>query len=361
MPSTRIDLVTDAAPRLTPRWRDLLEFRPYDRDHWAALRVALAIAIPMVVLWAIGRSDLALYAVFGAFTSVYGRNFPHFSRLRLQAIAGSVQFASLAVGGLIALSPARHLIVTVVAAVWAGACSLLADRVRWVPPGPMFQVFALAAVASGATTLHELGAGLLAGASSIACALLIGFAGRVLWRKGPGLLHNPYTQPIVIPPPTGGVVQRAVAYAVGAAVAGVIPLLIGIGHPYWAVVAAIAALSVPSGYHRVLRATQRFVGTMIGLGLGAALLAFHPAGLWAILLVVLLQAAAELFVVRNYSLAMIFLTPLVLVIGEMAGPQPVGELAWQRGVETFIGVAVAVVIVLVLEWRGRRDAERSAQ
>jgi uncharacterized membrane protein YccC len=76
--------------------------------------------------------------------------------------------------------------------------------------------------------------------------------------------------------------------------------------------------------------------------------------------VVLLQAAAELFVIRNYSLALIFLTPLVLVIGEMAGPQPVGELMWQRGVETFIGVAVATAITLVLEWRGRRLRRRGA-
>jgi hypothetical protein len=352
--------MTDAAPSLTPRWRDLVEMRPYDRDHWAALRVALAVAIPMVALWAIGRSDLALYAVFGAFTSVYGRNFPHLPRLRLQAIAGSAQLLSIAVGGLIALSPSRHLIVTVVAAVWAGGCSLLADRVRWLPPGPMFQVFALAAVASAATTPRELGAGLITAVASIACALLIGFAGRVLWRSAPGRLHNPYTKPIVVPPPANGVVGTAVVYVIGAAVAGTIPLVIGIGHPYWAVVSAIAALSVPSAYHRVLRATHRFLGTMIGLALGAALLVFRPEGLWAIALVVLLQAAAELFVIRNYSLALIFLTPLVLVIGEMAGPQPVGELMWQRGVETFIGVAVATAITLVLEWRGRRLRRRGA-
>ena len=68
----------------------------------------------------------------------------------------------------------------------------------------------------------------------------------------------------------------------------------------------------------------------------------------------------ELFVVRNYSLALIFLTPLVLVMGEIGGPQPLGALMWQRGVETFIGVAVATAIALVIEWRGRRLRGRGA-
>lgn len=337
-----------AAARLTPRWRDLLELRPHDRDHWAALRVGLATAVPLIVLWAIGRTDLTMFAVFAVFTAVYGRNFPHLSRLRLQLVAGGAQLLSIALGGAIALSPNRTLLVVPIAALWAFGCSLLGDRVRWAPPGPLFQVFGVAAIASNATTPAHYGQGLIVAASSVAFALLIGYAGRLLWRSAPGRLHNPYTKPIVIPPAEHGAFVHATLFGVGAFVAGAIPAIIGIGHPYWAMVSAIAALAVPGGYNRVLRATHRFVGTMIGLALGALLLAFHPAGIVAVVLIILLQGAAELFVVRNYSLALILLTPLVLVMGELGGAVPLGSLIWQRGVETFIGVAVAVVIAVVV-------------
>ncbi|GAA4170285.1 FUSC family protein [Gryllotalpicola koreensis] len=336
-------------PRLTPRWRDLLELRPYDRDHWAALRVGLSTAIPLLTLWATGRADLAVFAVFGAFTSVYGRNFPHVSRLRLQLVAGVAQLLSIAVGGAIALSPQRNLLVIPIAALWAFGASLLADRVRWTPPGPMFQVFALAGVAFAPLTPAGYAAGLVAAAASVALALLIGYVGRLIWRAQEGRLHNPYTKPIVVPPPVHGYLEHATMFLIGTAVAGAIPALVGIGHPYWAMVSAIAALSVPGGYNRVLRATHRFVGTLIGLGIGALLLLFHPTGLAAIVIIIVLQAGVELVVVRNYSLALIVLTPLVLVIGELGGPQPIGELIWQRGVETFIGIAVAVAVAVVME------------
>jgi uncharacterized membrane protein YccC len=344
--------------RLAPQWRELLEMRPYDRDHWAALRVGLATAIPLVTLWATGRSDLALFAVFAAFTSVYGRNFPHVSRLRLQLIAGGAQLLSIAVGGAIALSPHRTLLVIPIAALWAFGASLLADRVRWTPPGPMFQVFTLAAVAFVPLRPEVYGQGLAVAVASIALALLIGYVGRLIWRAHEGRLRNPYLKPIVVPPHDGGHFGHATLFLVGAFVAGAIPALIGIGHPYWAMVSGVAALSAPSGRHRVLRATQRFVGTLIGLGLGALLLLAHPSGFAAIIIVVLLQAGAEFVVVRNYSLALALLTPLVLVLGELGGPQPIGPLIWQRGVETFIGAAVAVVIAAVIALFGPRFGER---
>ncbi|WP_022882377.1 FUSC family protein [Gryllotalpicola ginsengisoli] len=349
--------MTDNAPRLFPRWRDLLEVRPHDRDHWAALRVGLATAGPLVVLWAIGREDLTMYAVFGAFTSVYGRNFPHLSRLRLQAIAGSALLLSVALGALISLSPHRYGIVIPVAAVWAFGGSLLGDRVRWTPPGPMFQIFGLAGVAGITATPAQVGQGIIAAAASVAWALVIGYAGRLIWRAKEGRLRNPYHTHPPVPPPAHGLWQHAIMLGCGTLIAGAIPGLIGIGHPYWAMVSMIAALSVSGRYNRVLRATHRFVGTIIGLGIGAALLALRPEGIVSIILIIVLQGAIELFVVRNYTIALLLITPLVLMMGELSGHRPLGELIWERGVETLIGAVVAVAIAVAAEARRKAGAD----
>jgi uncharacterized membrane protein YccC len=330
-------------------WRDLLELRPYDRDHWAAVRVGLANAIPLITLWATGHPELALFTVFAAFTSVYGRNFPHVSRLRLQLIAGAAQLLSIAAGGAVALSPHPSLLIIPVAALWAFGTSLLADRVRWTPPGPMFQVFALTAVAYAPLTPAVYAHGLIAAAATVALALAIGYVGRLIWRAHEGRLRNPFVKPVTVPPYQHGLLGHALMYLIGAGVAGLVPTLLGFGHPYWAIVTAVAALSVPGAYKRVMRATHRFVGTIIGLAVGSSLILFHPGPLTAIIIIVLLQAAVELVVVRNYAFALVLLTPLVLVVGELGGARSVGDLIWQRGVETLIGVAVAVAIAIVVE------------
>ncbi|MFC4243829.1 FUSC family protein [Gryllotalpicola reticulitermitis] len=347
--------MSNTAPSLVPRWRDLIDVRPHDRDHWAALRVGLAAAGPLVLLWAIGREDLASYAVFAAFASVYGRNLPHLSRLRIQSIAGLAQLASVGLGGLIALSPHRYAIAIPAAAAWAFCSSLLADSVRWTPPGPLFQIFGLTSVAAVAGTPQHLGEGLVTAVASVAWALAIGYVGRLLWRSREGRLHNPYTKPIVVPPAPRGRLTRAASFGAACLIAGTIPGLIGIGHPYWAMVSVIAVLSVPDGYGRVLRAVHRFAGTMLGLAVGAGLLAFQPSGLTAIVLMILLQAGVELFVIRNYSLALVLMTPLVLLMGRLSTDLPLGALVWQRGVETAIGVAVALAVALVtVAWSASR-------
>ncbi|VXC28651.1 FUSC family protein [Pseudoclavibacter sp. 8L] len=361
---------------LIPGWRDLVTMGPYRRDHWVALRVALAIGAPLVLLWATGSMELAIFAVFGAFTSVYGRGLGVFARLRLQSIAAGALLVSVGVGALVSLSPERGLLVLPVAAAWAFLMSLLGDRVRWAPPGPMFQIFALAAIAAlavdGAVLLRGLGVAVVTAVWSLLLGLAFGAVGELVDRgRAARAAAGEAAAPAQAPgpavsgasaggsPSTGSIrsvrparstpMGRAWMFAVGTLVAGAIPLLIGIGHPYWAMVSAIAGLSAATGFHRVLRATHRLVGTVLGLGVAAVLMAFEPSGLVVVLLVIALQGGVELFIVRNYTLGLLFLTPLVLVMGRLAGDVSAGQLLLERGVETLIGVAVAVAIAVVLE------------
>ena len=42
--------------------RQLLEVGPARRDHVPAVRIALAVGIPLVLLMSLGRADLTIYA-----------------------------------------------------------------------------------------------------------------------------------------------------------------------------------------------------------------------------------------------------------------------------------------------------------
>jgi len=87
--------------------------------------------------------------------------------------------------------------------------------------------------------------------------------------------------------------------------------------------------------------------------LAGALLAL-PLGTWATVAVaVALQVAAELLVTRHYGAAMLAITPLALLVGQLAHPVPVGALLADRGLETLLGVVVGAAVV-VLTRPGRR-------
>lgn len=55
---------------------------PPDRGHEVGLRVGVTILVPLLLLLALDRMDLAIYATFAAFTGICGRNEPHGVRLR---------------------------------------------------------------------------------------------------------------------------------------------------------------------------------------------------------------------------------------------------------------------------------------
>jgi len=76
----------------------------------------------------------------------------------------------------------------------------------------------------------------------------------------------------------------------------------------------------------------------------AALFALELSGMAVIVVVVALQALAELFVGRNYGLALIAVTPLALLMVHLAAPVPAGTLIVDRGLETVIGVAVGLLV-----------------
>ena len=50
---------------------------------------------------------------------------------------------------------------------------------------------------------------------------------------------------------------------------------------------------------------------------------------------------------------MLVITPLALLMGQTANEQPVGELLFDRGVETVIGSGVGLGLVVVLYWHRR--------
>src|ERR1700712_1875653 len=95
-------------PPLTSFAKSLVTVGRHNGAHTAALRVGISVLVPLVALYAIGHIEWSIYAAFGAFASVYGRNVARSARLRMQAIAAGVMVVSVVLGSVIALSPERE-------------------------------------------------------------------------------------------------------------------------------------------------------------------------------------------------------------------------------------------------------------
>jgi len=147
--------------------------------------------------------------------------------------------------------------------------------------------------------------------------------------------------------------------AIAAPLAGIGAAATGVGHVYWAMAAAVLVLY--QGSHRIAtvrRGLERVIGTLAGLGLAAGILGAHPNGLWLILVIALLQFSIEMFVVRNYVIATIFITAIALTISSGGHRVDVADLVLDRGADTLIGCAVGVAVYLLLA--GRQESNRVA-
>jgi uncharacterized membrane protein YccC len=327
----------------------VLALGPAENDHWAALRVGIGVALPSLLLISTGRPDLLIYAVFGAFTGMYGRNETHRLRLRHQAQAALMLVSAVGVGVVLSASHTPEWVLVVVECAFAGLVSLYSDRVGLRPSGPFFGLFALGACASVPTTVPVAVAILLA-AGSAGVALVVGFAGWARNRQwDPSIRRQiPPTHPRI----------NAVSYVIGIGIAGALSAGLHIGHPNWAMAAASVPLSGAGLSHRLTRGVHRILGTLVGLVVAAAILL--PAGpprspLVLAVLVVLLQFPTELFMTRNYGLALAFFTPLILLMTQLANPLDPATLLTDRAIETIDGALVGMAVAVAI--RPRRAGE----
>jgi hypothetical protein len=336
----------------------LHRLEPANNDHLAALRVAASVAVPSLILLLLGRADLIIYAVFGALTGMYGRSEPHQLRLRHQSQAALVLVGGVAVGVFLSVNHLHSWWLVGVEAVLAGAGSVYSDRVKLKPNGPFFGILALGACASVPTAVPWYVA-LLIAAGAAAFSMAVGFGG---WLRGRSWQRGAGRDAAVLRGAAGrAAAVHAARYTLAVGLAGSIGVFSGSGHPHWAMAAAAVPLAGADFPSRVRRGIHRIVGTFLGLAVTAVVLVPEP---WALaplfaahqvvvlgVLVIIFQFTTELFMTRHYGLAMVSFTPVILLMTQLAAPTDPTVLIVERGVETFVGAVVGILVAVAVRQR----------
>ncbi|WP_328548584.1 FUSC family protein [Streptomyces platensis] len=154
--------------------------RPVDIWHKPALSALVALAIPDLTLYALGRLDLILYTSAGAMCALYAHGLPYAARARTLPWVVLGMVASLGVALTAASLIASTALLVVCASLVAAAHKVVCDATRIGPPGNVILTFITASTFFvpqhlGQLPLHlalALGTGVLAWLVCMAPALI---------------------------------------------------------------------------------------------------------------------------------------------------------------------------------------------
>ena len=323
-------------------------------DIESAVRVAVAVGVPLLLLDAIGRLDLAVYAAFGGLAMLYGHNEPPKQRVESQIVAGTGLVLAIAVAMAYSAAQAPAAVLGALLAVTVIAAATLGAAMHWVPRGEMFFVLVLLIIANIPTSWDRLPLGIAVGAGGAALSVLLAWligadrnepgdeskSGGWRRRFTAGYAALDRGQHLVL----------IVAATLGVLAAWVLAIVLGVGNPFWAAVTVAAlmpALVAPDVWRRTL---YLILGTLGGVGVATFLFSFDPGHLALIAIIIVCQAAAEIAVARNYGVALLFFSPLAIGMSNLSRGAPWQPLLVDRLAEAALGTAVAFLTIVV----GRR-------
>ena len=318
----------------------LFAFAPSRGRRWPlALQAALCIGIPIAVMTLLGQPALGYIAASGAFTVLYAGSAPAVDRARVLPVVAAGLVLSAVCGVLVA---GNAWLVSAGVVIVAVASAALAFGFRLGPPGPLFfvLVFGLSAHVVAVSEVSPLVyvAALTAGCVlSYAVALTPLLSARTRMTSGRPLRT-------LLPGPALDADSRVLLLRVS--IVSIVGVLLGFvvdpARTYWIVGSAVAVIGVAAARRAALeRGLHRMLGTVVGAGVYALLALLHPSGLWLALLLAALQFAIELVVVRHYALALVFITPLVLLLtGAATGEIGAMDVAGERIVDTLVGAVL---------------------
>ncbi|MEU7141686.1 FUSC family protein [Nocardia sp. NPDC046473] len=143
---------------------------------------------------------------------------------------------------------------------------------------------------------------------------------------------------------------------VAGAIAAAVSLSLRLDRPDWTILTVTLVMS--SGLARMdgtIRGLHRLAGTMLGIGVFAAVVYLSPSGIGLIALLAALLFLTDFLAGGNYALAVAFATPAALLVGTdgVVGDH-FGILIRDRVLETAIGALVGIAALWLIDHRAHR-------
>lgn len=316
---------------------------PGVHNRVTAARAGISVAVPLVTLVAVDRLEWSAFCAFGALVVIYGRATErrHGNIQLLQAGFALVLAVTLGTAGSLTAHPTLWLVVG--GSLVAASTAFASDLLEWKPPGGVFTLFAFSVCTLTPNATWRTVA--LAAALSIASAAFSILVCNIGPRgTGTRTRHRTVRQHLA----QASTRRHTARNFIAPLLTGAVAVSLNIGHPYWGMVASIVPLTAPTLLAMAHRGMHRIVGTLAGVALAGLYLLLDPSPTMLVVGIICCQILTELLVMRHYALALMFITPLALLMGQLAHPMPTGDVVVQRTVETILGVTIGLAVAWLI-------------
>lgn len=316
----------------------LLKFNPSDRPWQMPFAASLASGLPLLIGAGFDRLGYGLVSSLGGLVFLHVPNTALHHRMAVAMVSAFAMSACYALGLMSHfLPPLSMLALTFIAMLVTMLCRFY----RMGPPGSMFFVMAASIGAFSPVDLMDVPTmvGLVAMGGLLACLIAFFYSLYAL------RLHPAQAVP---PPPELSfdfVVFDSVVIGVFVGLSLLLAQVLQLERAYWAPVSCLAVIQGVSLRAVWNRQTHRIVGTIFGLLVAWGLLAL-PLEKWTIAVaMMLLSFIIEVLVVRHYGLAVIFITPLTILLADAAalGQGSPGAIVHARLIDTVLGALVGLI------------------
>lgn len=308
-----------------------------DRRWQLPLYAALASGLPLLVGAWFGHLDYGLISSLGGLVFLYTPNTPLGHRM-VQLMASAFGMIACYTFGVLS-----HFFPPLIVLVLSGLAILVSMLCRYYRMNPPGSLFFIMAASIGAYTpvdilLVPLQVGLLTMGALLACMIAFFYSIHSLRYLPP--------QPVEPLPPASFdfVVFDSVVIGTFVGISLLLAHLLQLPRPYWVPVSCLAVIQGMNMRAVWTRQVHRMAGTVLGLLLAWALLQL-PLNPWSVsLMMMLLSFVIETLIVRHYGLAVIFITPLTILLAEAVqlghGSPEATVLA--RLIDTVLGCLVGI-------------------
>ncbi|WP_415325546.1 FUSC family protein [Chryseobacterium sp. MMS23-Vi53] len=319
------------------RFQYLLEFKQTERKWHFPFLAALCIGSCLFIGYFLGKPNYGALSSLGALTILYFTSAPITQRMIHLAICAFGIVFSFTISSFFGFN-------IYFAAFSVGIISFLAHFIssyfKILPPGNFFfiMVAAMASTYKFELELIPTRVGLVAMGAILSCSFA--FLYSVFIEK---------SEVVTIPRRTFNK-RRYTKFVESTIIGFFMALTLIIGHllqfenTYWISIAAVAIIQGRNFEHVRQRNMHRILGTFIGIGFAWLILLFEPEKIVMIIIITILQFIVELLVVRNYGLAVVFITPLTLLLAETGSEihHNVENLMHARLIDTIIGSLIGL-------------------
>jgi uncharacterized membrane protein YccC len=299
--------------------KGFFKLRQTDRVWHIPLLAALCIGIPLLAGLYFGNLQAGLTASLSGIVILYIPSAANlFDRMATMLICSFGFMLAYAVGIIFSFH-------SLAAAVVFG---LLSVCVHWVvlyfkvkPPGSFFFIMIASVASSAKFDLHTIPEkiGLIGMGTMLACILAFIYSLLVRRKNPEALRRRKELSAMLFKKRSADLVEAAIVglFMFGSMIAG---HLLKLQNPYWIPVSCIAVMQGATLYHIRERVFHRILGTFIGMIFCWLILFVNRTPLSICLTIIALQFIIEILVVRHYALAVIFITPMTLLLTEAANP-----------------------------------------